>query len=183
LCQQDPIWGQLGRVGVRRRPRGRVAGAPLLALGRTAVRRPYQQDEVTMLMRGQRRRRSGRPGSKARGSSGGAPEVGEDDAEEEDGEEADARGMGIRSPGGRGRSGRKPPTFWGPTTADRRHGGGRGRRWVGGRRISGGRRWRRIPCARGWGRRGRRRSGRMTAAAAEEDTTTTMAADRGRKSG
>jgi hypothetical protein len=39
-----------------------------------------------MLMRGQRRRRSGWPGGKARGG-GRAPEAGEDDAEENDGEE------------------------------------------------------------------------------------------------
>jgi hypothetical protein len=86
------------------------------------MRRPYQQDEATMLMRGRRRRRSGRPGGKARG--GGALEAGEDSAEQEDGEEADARSMGIKSPGGRGRSGRKPPAFRGPTAADQRRGGG-----------------------------------------------------------
>jgi hypothetical protein len=40
---------------------------------------------------------------------------------------------------------------------------------------------RRIPWGIGRGRRGRRRSGRMTAAAEEEDTTLTIAADRGRK--
>jgi hypothetical protein len=78
-----------------------------------------------MLMRGQRRRRSGWPGGKARGG-GRAPEAGEDDAEENDGEEADARSMGIRSPGGRGRSGRKLPAFRGPTAAYRWRGGGEG---------------------------------------------------------
>jgi hypothetical protein len=86
-------------------------------------------------------RTSGRQG----GSGGGAPEAGED------GEEADARIMGIRSPRGRGRSGRKPPAFWGPTARDRRRGGGRGRRRVGGRRISGSRQRRRIPWCRGRG--------------------------------
>jgi hypothetical protein len=60
------------------------SGAPLPALGRTTVRCPDQQDEATMLMRGQRRRRLGRPCGKARGG-GGAPEAGEDGAEEEDG--------------------------------------------------------------------------------------------------
>jgi hypothetical protein len=109
------------------------------------------QDEATMLRtaggkaRGTRRRRSpggrgGRHGGGGRRGGGGAPEAGEDDAKEEDG----AGGGGA--PGGRGRSGRKPPTFRGPTVADRWHGGGRGRR-----RISGGhRRWR-IPWGRGRG--------------------------------
>jgi hypothetical protein len=92
-------------------------------LGRTTVRCPNQQEEATMLMRGQRRRRSGRLGGKARGD-GGAPEAGEDGAEEEDGEEADTRSMGMRSPGGRGRSGRKPPAFLRPTAVDWRRGGG-----------------------------------------------------------
>jgi hypothetical protein len=87
----------------------------------------------------------------AHSGGGGAPEAGEDGAEEEDGEVADTRSMGIRSPRGRGRSGREPPAFRRPTTADRRRGGERGRRRVGGRRISGACRRRRIPWGRGRG--------------------------------
>jgi hypothetical protein len=85
---------------------------------------------------------------------GGASEAGEDGAEE-DGEEADARRMGRRSPGGGGgRSGRRSP---GATHVPGADGGGppawrgRGRRRVGGRRIPGGRQWRRIPRCRGRG--------------------------------
>jgi hypothetical protein len=130
-----------------------------------------------MLMRGRRRRRPGGPGGKARG--GGALEAGEESAEQEDGEEADTRSMGIKSPGGWGGSGSKPPAFLGPTTVDRRRGGGV-------RALAG--RWTADfgrPAAaenpvgqRTRGRRGRRQSGRMTSMT-EEDTTTTMAVDQG----
>jgi hypothetical protein len=73
---------------------GGWAGTPT-DVGRTTVR---LKAEATMLMRGRRRRRAGRPGSMARGG-GRAPEAGEDSTEEEeDGEEADAMSMGMRSP-------------------------------------------------------------------------------------
>jgi hypothetical protein len=111
--------------------------------------RQRQQDKATMLMRERRRRCTGRPGGKAHG--GGAPEAREDGAEEEDGEEADARSMRMRSLGGRGRSGRKPAALRGPTTADRRGGGGQGCRQVVGRQIPGGRRRWRILGGRGQG--------------------------------
>jgi hypothetical protein len=76
----------------------------------------------------------------------------QDDVEEKDGAAAaEPRRPGRtvrrrRSPGGWGRSGRKPPTFRGPTAADRWRGVGRGHR-----RSSGGRRRRRIPWGRGRG--------------------------------
>jgi hypothetical protein len=149
-------------------------GAPLPALRMTTVRHPYQQDEATMLMRGWRRRCSGRSSGKARGARRRrrSPRGWEGRRGGGDGEEADARSMGIRSPGGRGRSGRKSPAFGGPTAW--REGEG-----VGG--FSGGRRRRKISWGRGRGCRERRRLGRMTAVVGEEDMTTTMAADRGRK--
>jgi hypothetical protein len=132
-------------------------------MGRTTV-----QDEATLL------RTAGGKAGRRTARRRRSPETGEDGVEEEDGAAAEEprrperpRHVGeeaARVPGADGGG----PAVW------------RGR---GCRRISGGRRWRIIPCGRGRGRRGRRRSGRMTAAEEEEDTTTTMAADRGRKSG
>jgi hypothetical protein len=79
-----------------------------------------------MLMCGRKRRRSGRPGGKARCARWRrSPEAGEDDAKEEDGEEVDARRMGRRSLRGRGRSGRKLAAFRGSTTVDQRRAGAR----------------------------------------------------------
>jgi hypothetical protein len=127
------------------------------------------QDEATMLSTA---------GGKARGGGGGAPEAGEDGAMEEDG----AAAAEPRRPGRTAR--RQSPGRPGQVGEEAAHvpgadgGGPAAWRGPGRRRISRGRRRRRIPWGRGWGRRGRRRSGRMTAAA-EEDTTKTMAADRG----
>jgi hypothetical protein len=159
-----------GRVGVRWRPRG---GALLPVLGRTNVRRPYQQNEATTLRtagrqgtwrtaaaveprrpgRTVRRRRMGRWLTQGVWGSG-ALEVG--------------AGRGGSRPRSEGRR--------------RRTGGVAGSEGVGGsvddgfREPAGGGESR---GAEDGGRRRRQWSGRMTAVAAKEDKTTTMAADQG----